>query len=207
MDDQRNQFYLTPCAPLDGVPLVSSLSSDRSKKLSPPLQSLLQQVEFFNLSSLIVASGEKASPPESVGIRCQNCVSSPDGCGFIRMTSTRELQSDLLSMSADHLEYCRCTDQSVRSELKDLKNHMADSRPFSEYCQLIRKMYGLEDSIVDNDSVVVWGECPSIPSGYVGSPKNINIDFALDLAHSTKEKEQPADQIHTEAASTLLAAE
>ena len=31
-------------------------------------------------------------------------------------------------------------------------------------------------------AVVVWGDCQTIPSGYVGSPKNIDIDFALDLA-------------------------
>lgn len=165
--DDGNQFYTVPAAPLDGVPLVSSITSEVSKKLPLPLQLLLQQVELFNLSS-------EPTPNNAVGMRCQNCLSNHYGCGYIPLTSTKELSSDLLAMATDHLIYCRFTKSAVRNKLKDLTpdNHTA----LKKYCQLITKLYGLENS---NNKRVVYGKCPSIPSGYIGSPNNINIDFAL----------------------------
>jgi hypothetical protein len=176
MNEQGNQFYLAPYAPLDGVPLVSSISSKESKKLPYPLQLLLQQVEFFNLSSLTLSPEEESPNPKAVGIRCQNCVSCLEGCGYIALSSVNDVATDLWKMSTDHLVYCKCTETSVRNILKAYS--VADLGRLSEYCKIVTKIYGLEDLITSGAFVVVWGECQAVPSGYIGSP-NINIDFAM----------------------------
>ena len=185
--DEGNQFYLAPAAPLDGVPLVASFLSEESKKLPTPMQILLQQVEFFNLSSLKLPSSEKAALPiKAVGVRCQNCLSDPIGCGYIQLCSIKDIASDLVTMSKDHLVYCKCTDDAVKSKLK----YCTLDPTLTKYCRLIAKLYGLVDVKSGDNALggaaaaaaVVWGDCETIPSGYVGSPKNIDIDFALDLA-------------------------
>eukprot|EP00956_Cyclotella_meneghiniana_P013057 scaffold18694_cov53-Cyclotella_meneghiniana.AAC.3 len=184
--DEGNQFYLAPAAPLDGVPLVASFLSEESKKLPTSMQILLQQVEFFNLSSLKLPSNEKATLPiKAVGVRCQNCLSDPIGCGYIQLCSIKDLGSDLVTMSKDHLAYCKCTDDAIKSKLK----YCTLDPTLTKYCRLIAKLYGLVDVKSGDDTLggaaaaaVVWGDCETIPSGYVGSPKNIDIDFALDLA-------------------------
>jgi hypothetical protein len=176
---------MVPAAPLDGVPLVSSITSEESKKLPLPLQTLLQQVEFFNLSSLKLAPDEIMKEPtlNAVGMRCQNCLTNHHGCGYIPLTSVKELPSDLLAMATDHIINCRFTKTLVRNTLKDYVTADKDKHAaLKKYCQLISKLYGLENTTSSNKSKrVVYGECPSIPSGYIGSPKNIDINFALDL--------------------------
>jgi hypothetical protein len=180
MTDEGNQFHLAQLAPLDGVPLVSSITSEESKKLTPPLQLLLQQLEFFNMSSVRLPSDEKTKfPPNAVGMRCQNCVSNTNGCGYVQLTSIKSLPSDLLAMASDHLIYCKCTKPDVRNKLKECNLLGLGFSPLTKYCELIAKVYGLEDSTNNDTQVVVWGDCPSIPSGYVGNPQHINIDFAL----------------------------
>ena len=87
-------------------------------------------------------------------------------------------------MSTDHLIHCKCTNSQTRDKLKGAALDILSLKP---YCSLIVKLYGLEDAKDHDAKVVVWGECPSIPSGYEGSPKNINIDFALDLDSSRNE--------------------
>lgn len=89
------------------------------------------------------------------------------------------------------------------SEQKKLKEYTLDtSDALKGYCLLISKLYGLEDSDNNGSQSVVYGECPSIPSAYVGSPKNINIDFALDVdttaTASSKQHEVPAPASTTE---------
>ena len=177
--DDGNKFYMVPAAPPDGVPLVSSITSEESKKIPLPLQTLLQQVEFFNLSSLkLLAPDEITKEPtlNAVGMRCQNCLSNHHGCGYIPLTSVKELPSDLLTMATDHIIYCRCTKTLVQNKLKEYLT--ADKNNFAalkKYRQLVSK---LENTNSNNISKrVVYSECPSIPSGYIGSPKNINIDL------------------------------
>ena len=136
-------------------------------------------MEFFNLSSLKeLPSTQKEAYPNSVGIRCQNCTSNRNGCGYSNLFSVKQLANDLVTMSTDHLIYCKCTDSLVREKLKGAAFDLAS---LETYCNLIVQLYRLEDTKVDDARAVVWGECPHIPSGYDGSPKNISIDFALDL--------------------------
>lgn len=165
------------------MPLVSSITSEESKKLPIPLQILLQQVEFFNLSSVKLSPIDEAPLPNAVGLRCQNCVSDPNGCGFIPLTSVKNLAAHLRTFSTDHLVFCKCTETSDRGKLKEYAFDNSDG--LARYCMLIVKLYGLEDSSNDGLHAVVYGDCPPIPSGYIGSPKNINVDFALDLNTST----------------------
>ena len=123
-------------------------------------------------------STQKEVYPNSVGIRCQNCIANPTGCSYIRLASVEQLASDLLAMWTDHLMYCKYTNPQTREKLKGAA---FDTPSLNKYCNLIVNLYGLEDAKDNDAKAVVWGECPSILSGYDGSPKNINIDFALDL--------------------------
>ena len=90
-------------------------------------------------------------------------------------------------MSTDHLIHCKCTNSQTREKLKGAALDVPSLKP---YCSLIVKLYGLEDANDNDAKGVVWGECPSIPSGYDGAPKNINIDFALDLDSSRDESDK-----------------
>jgi len=183
MTDEGNQFYLAPSAPLDGIPLIASFTSEESKKLSPVFQHILQQVEFFNLSSLTLSQHEKERHSNAaVGLRCQHCVSNKNGCGYIELSSVKELPSDIVSICKDHLIYCKSIDESIGSKLR---LNAGEPHQLHKYCEHIVKLYGLQDS----NGTVVWGTCPSIPSGYDGSPSSINIDFAFDSKSSFEKNE------------------
>jgi hypothetical protein len=87
--------------------------------------------------------------------------------------------SPMMPQFSDHLIYCKCTKPDVRNKLKECNLLTLGFSPLTKYCELIAKLYGLEDSTKNDTQAVVWGDCPSIPSGYVDNPQNIDIDFAL----------------------------
>ncbi len=173
-DEYGDQFYLPP---MDGVPFVSSISLKECKKLHKSYQTLLNQVELFTLFPKLSKSADEEFIPDSVGIRCQNCIASQSGCCFRRIRSVGSIASDIVLMGMKHLTMCTCTETYVQEEMRTLS--MKDADHMKAYCNHIAKLYSMEDKELKNISAAVWGKSAKVPEGYNGHPIDINFDFIL----------------------------
>jgi len=196
-DEHGDQFYLPP---MDGIPLVSSISLKECKRLHKSYQTLLHQVELFTLFPKLSKSADEEVIPESVGIRCQNCIASQSGCCFRRISSVSGIASDIVLMGMKHLTICACTEASVQEEMRTLS--MKDADHMKEYCSHISKLYSMEDRKVNNVTAAVWGKSAKVPGGYNGHPIDINFDFILGKSASVlgEDSKMPATEVGIPAA-------
>jgi hypothetical protein len=163
-------------APLDGIPFLCSFSKEEKKKLHSSEILLLQQLELFTITPELMKSTNMNAPPQSVGIRCRNCIADQNGCCFLKVSSVSKLPHNLLLMAKEHVMSC----QFLRP--KDLKVlELQDGRQgrLTTYCKWLARLYSLEDSANGGfDTGVVWGESPKLPEVYC-YPADIDVSFCV----------------------------
>ena len=172
----HNEFGRIFCvAPLDGIPFLSSFSKDEKKKLLSPEILLLQQLELFTITPELMKSIKLNAPPQSVGIRCRNCLADQDGCCFMKLASVSYMPHNLLLMAREHVVSCRFVkpkDSKVLSQLK-VGNHVRLAR----FCEWLANIYSLEDS-ANVGLGVVWGKSAKLPAVY-RNPADVDVSFCL----------------------------
>lgn len=192
MHNEHGQIFRV--APLDGIPFLSSLANDASKLLHPAARLSLQHLELFTISPELMKSVNMKGSPQSVGIRCRNCIADRDGCCFIRLSSISSMLRELHLMVVQHLIGCRYV--SAR-DVKAMQVWLEiDPKPSADFCRWIAKLYSMEDLTRGSaDSCVVWGDSPKVPSGYC-SPADIDIGSMLGkpIPH-LKEDDAPSARV------------
>lgn len=173
--NEYGSFFLV--APLDGLPFINSFSKEEKKKLHSSEILLLQQMELFTMTSELMKSANLHGPPQSVGIRCRNCIADKDGCCFIKISSVGSMSLNLLLMVKEHVKKCTFL-RPKDSKLLELHNGYQGR--LANYCDWLAKLYSIEDS---NDGgfrtgAVVWGESPKLPEVYC-LPSDIDISFCV----------------------------
>ena len=165
-EDDRNSMYV---GPLDGLPLLTSLLQKESRYLHPSQKLLLAQLEIFKISRKLM----KETNSESLGLRCQNCITDKNGCCFMKLSSSNNLVRDLLLFGKEHVVRC-VTKTKVTKQIHDaVVGGSVDE--LSNYCTLIANLYGLEDKkSTDGRIHVVLGQSPTIPAGY-SVPSDIDV--------------------------------
>ncbi len=159
-------------APLDGIPFLSSFSKDEKKKLHSSEILLLQQLELFTITSENMKLTNMNAPPQSVGIRCRNCIADQTGCCFMKISSVSSMPQDLRLMAREHVQRCPFLKPK---DLKALELHDGSQGRLANYCEWLAKLYSLEDSANGGfDNGVVWGESSKLPEMYC-YPADIDV--------------------------------
>ncbi|KAL7446967.1 hypothetical protein ACHAXM_010710 [Skeletonema potamos] len=169
--DEGRSMYV---APLDGLPLLTSLLEKEAKYLHPSQKVLLAQLEIFKLSPKMM----KHADIGSLGLRCQNCVTEKNGCCFMKLTSVNNLARDLLLFGKEHVVRC-ITKQKVTKQIHDAL--AGGDVELTTYCTLIANLYGLEEKTVNGKTQVIFGYSPTIPPGY-SRPMDIDVRSILQAA-------------------------
>ena len=185
-------------APIDGIPFLSSFSREASKNLTPSEKLLLQQIELFTLHSKLIESAKLGAPPQSVGIRCRSCIANREssdtrGCCFMKLSSVSNLSRDVLLMAMEHVVSCRLIKAKDVKVIKEVKD--GGSGELKEYCNLISKLYSLDDS-KEGKGGVVWGDSPKVPTGY-STPRDVD-GLALVTPTPDLETENPPSKASEE---------
>jgi hypothetical protein len=190
-----------PLGPLDGLPLLTSLLQKEAKYLHPSQKVLLAQLEIFEISPKMI----KGAVNGSLGFRCQNCIIEKNGCGFMKLTSANNLAPDVLLFGKEHVVRC-VTKQKVTKQIHDALVGGGDGE-LSRYCKLIGNLYGMEERTVDGKSHVVFGESPTIPTGY-SRPIDVDTRSILRAAETNRMNAHTVDDSsnapHNEAAQDEL---
>ena len=188
-NEQGTQFCL---GPLDGIPFLSSFSQGTKQLLwlHSSEKFLLQQLELFTLSPKLVELEKLNAPPQSVGIRCRNCIADKNGCCFVKISSVNNMCRDLLLMAMDHVISCRFMKAKDVKVLQELKGRDRDC--LAKYCSWIAKLYCLKDSKSGdgNHLAVVWGDSPKV-SGEYCSPEDVDVNLLLGADIPNLEAETP----------------
>jgi len=211
--EEGHQFCV---GPLDGIPFLSSFSSQSgaSKKLRPFEKFLLQQLELFTLFPKLVEAEKLNVPPQSVGMRCRNCIADKNnGCCFMKLSSVDNISRDLLLMATEHFRSCKFMKAKEVKLIQELKGAGYDSSSLTKYCNWMVKLYSLENS---NAPGVVWGDSPKVPAGEYCSPADVKVssllvadtpmpDLEVESSSSAKEVEKKEFVAEGAAYSTMAA--
>lgn len=170
--------------PLDGLPFLSSFSSQSgaSKALSRSEKFLLQQLELFTLHPKLAEKEKMNAPPESVAMRCRNCIADKNGCCFMRLSSVDNLPRDLLLMAVEHLACCRFMKVKEVKVIQELKEGGSDRSALTKYCKWMARLYSMENYASGGSGGprgVVWGDSPKVPAGGYCSPADVKVDLLL----------------------------
>ena len=163
--------------PLDGLPLLTSFLQEEAKSLQPSQKVLLAQLEIFQLSPKLTKEADSGS----LGFRCQNCITEKNGCCFMKLTSINNLVRDLILFGKEHIVAC-VTKPKVTKQIQNALVGGSVSE-LSKYCNLIANLYGMEERTVDGKIQVVWGQSPTVPSGY-SRPDDIDVRSILRASTS-----------------------
>lgn len=183
-DDGRSMYV----APLDGLPLLTSMLEKEAKYLHPSQKVLLAQLEIFKLSPKMMKDNADIG---TLGFRCQNCVTEKNGCCFMKFTSVNNLARDLLLFGKEHVVRC-ITKQKVTKQIHDALG--GGDAELSRYCTLIATLYGMEErTVVGGKTQVVFGESPTIPTGY-SRPSDIDVRSILRAAETNRMSTKHVDE-------------
>jgi hypothetical protein len=189
--DDGNSMYV---GPLDGLPLLTSPLQKESRYLHSSQKLLLAQLEIFKISPKLMEGANS----ESLGLRCQNCVTEKNGCCFMKLSSSNNLVRDLFLFGKEHVVRC-VTKAKVKKQIHDallLLGRSADE--LSNYCTLIANLYGLEDKkSADGRINVVLGQSPTLPAGY-SFPTDIDVRGILRASSAEANNDPDAKKAHNE---------
>jgi len=186
MEEGGAQFCL---GPLDGLPFLCSFLQEESKGLLTAQKLLLQQIELFTIYPKLLESEKLNAPPQSVGIRCRNCIANKNGCCFMKLSSANDISRDVLLMSTEHVVGCRFMKNRDVKVIQGVKE--GGISPLVRYCNMISKLYCLKDSKVGSKVGVIWGDSPKTVSGGYCMPSDVKVNSLLVAPMPNLEAEPP----------------
>ena len=140
-------------APLDGLPLICSFTSEAAKRagLTDAQRLLLNQVELFVLPPHHASNDAKEG---AVGLRDRNTLASTSGCHHVLLNSVEDVGRDVLLLNSEHLVSCRLVRGRESRVLQGLVG--GDNSNLVRYCRYVAAVY----SMVDRDGYVAFDDSP-----------------------------------------------